>query len=80
MTRLLTFTPAQIVAIYEAGMERGNEEAAAFDWGSHAAGGKFYGLENSLVWDQQCREVQALEYDAKKVWFEQFLKDAGETK
>ena len=79
-SRTILLTPAQIVEVYKAGIERGNEEAVAYDWGSSPSGGKFDPLENCLVWDWSCSETFGLEYSARKVWWELFLKDAGEVK
>lgn len=71
-------TLAQIKAIYEAGMERGSNEATAFEWGSYASGGKYSELENVLIWDKDSwleDELFALEYDEKIAFWDKMKEE-----
>ena len=43
-----TYTLADMIAAYEAGCERGNSEALAYDWGCRASGDHFDGLAEAL--------------------------------
>ena len=67
-------TPKQIVAIYDAGRERGSDEATAHEWGgqgiSHRS--KLDELENCLVWSDDCGLTTDMDYDQKKVWWAAF--------
>ena len=60
----LTLTPEQIVEIYRAGMQRGSDEATAYDWGSRASGKMLDNLEDCLLWDLKL----AGEGDTKAWW------------
>jgi hypothetical protein len=47
-------TPLQMLAIFDAGRRRGNEEATAWEWGSLPDRNQLAELENTLVWDDEC--------------------------
>lgn len=69
---------AQIKAIYEAGMERGSNEATAYEWGSSASGSKYDELETVLIWDKETwleDALFALEYDEKIDFWNKFKEE-----
>lgn len=61
-------TEQQIVAIYKAGMRRGNDEAVASYWGRYPNGSEFSELEDVLVWNKETMLIEifgGLDYDEK---------------
>lgn len=76
---ILTLTPAQVLAIYEAGVKRGNDEATSYEWGSHASGGKFDELENAILWDGDFKGVAPDDYEDKKAWWNRYRQELERT-
>lgn len=70
----LTFTPNQILEIYEAGIIQGKEEATSWEWGCPPSGNKWDDLEDVLVWNKYSTAIQTndMEYDTKKQWWSDF--------
>jgi hypothetical protein len=70
----ITLTPKQVLAIYKAGIERGADEATAYDWGCHPTGSFLDPLENAMVWSKDFDIVPA-DYDAKKAWWAAYVEE-----
>lgn len=68
-----SMTAKELVEIYEAGINRGNEIATAYEWGSMPSGSRLDELENVLIWDSTgvglCKDM---DYDHKVAWWEDF--------
>ena len=46
--KTFTLTMKQVIDIFRAGVDRGQSEASAFEWGCSAGGGKFDKLEDAI--------------------------------
>jgi hypothetical protein len=69
----LELTPKQIEAIFDAGRERGSDEATAYDWGQRASGERLDGLRDLLLYDRQNGVVTELEMEERDEWWAAFL-------
>jgi len=70
-----TLTAKQIRAIYDAGRDRGRDEATAYEWGSRPNAPVFNELENVMIWTDECGQITGLDYDDKKAWWVKFLQE-----
>lgn len=70
-------TAKEIVAIYEAGIARGNDEAVSYEWGSQPRTNKWDDLEEVLTWGDGILTGKEMDYDQKKAAWEAFQKEAG---
>src|ERR1700689_4284311 len=71
-TQTFQLTPRQIVAIYDAGRERGSDEATSWEWGSRPDRHRLAELETALVWSDECGLVTGMDFDQKQVWWSAF--------
>lgn len=69
----IELTPKQIEAIFDAGRERGSDEATAYDWGSKARGERLDGLRDLFLYDRRNGVVADLESDEKDEWWAAFV-------
>ncbi len=77
----LTLTRAEMVAIYRAGMQRGSDEAVAFDWGSTASGTWDDGLHEEVCdiinAGMPWADEQRVRFDEIREWFRHPTPDIG---
>jgi len=68
-----TLTAAQIIDIYNSGIERGNDEASAYEWGCSPRTQKYDYLRDCLIYDiKLCGDI---EYEQKDQWFKDFMNE-----
>lgn len=70
-------TAKEIIAIYEAGIESGRDEAHSYDWGCSRRDHKFSELEEVLIWGDGILTGKEMDYDQKQAVWEAFKKEAG---
>ena len=51
MTTTYILSASDILAIYNAGISRGNEEASSYEWGGRTSTSKFDNLEDVMRWE-----------------------------
>ena len=72
--KVYNLTAAQIVDIYQSGIERGNDESSAYEWGCAPRTEKHDYLRYCLIYDiKLCGDI---EYEQKDQWFEDFINES----
>ncbi len=69
----IELTPKQIEAIFDAGRERGSDEATAYDWGERASGERLDRLRELFFYDRNLGVVNELEDAEQDEWWAAFV-------